>query len=366
MERLTQVVEAEWGRDLIGGWNAHGWIDMPARLGARIAPIIGAAADEVIVADSVSVNLFKLAGAALKAQAPRRVVVCEAEEFPTDGYVLQGLAAFLGGVEVRAVPRATLADAVDGDTALVLVSHVHYRTGELHDLQALTARAHAAGAMVLADLSHSAGVIPMRLTDWGVDLATGCGYKYLNGGPGAPAFLYVARRLQAKLQSPLTGWFGHARPFAFEGDYAPAEGMARWLSGTPGVLGLAALEAGLEAYATVDVRDLRERSIALTERFVSEVEASCSTHGLTLACPGDPQQRGAQVSLQHADAYPIVQALIEAGVVGDFRAPDVMRFGFAPLYVTEAQAAEAARRLQVVLDTGVWREPRFQVRGAVT
>jgi kynureninase len=363
-ERVRQLLEEEWGRDLIASWNAHGWIDLPTRLGGMIAPLIGAGADEVIVADSVSVNLFKLGAAALRGQRPRSVVVCEAEEFPTDGYVMQGLAEFMPGVEVRAVPRAALARVLDDDVALLLVSHVHYRTGEVHDLQELTRKAHAAGAMVLADLSHSAGVIPMSLSAWGVDMATGCGYKYLNGGPGAPAFLYVARRRQRWLRSPLTGWFGHARPFAFEGDYEPAEGMARWLCGTPSVLALAGLEAGLEAYKLADVRVLRAQAMALTDLFIAEVEARCD--GLVLASPREAGRRGAQVSLRHPDGYAVMQALIAAGVVGDFRAPDIIRFGFAPLYVTGEQVREAVRRLAVVLDTEAWREPRFQVRAAVT
>ena len=365
-ERVRQLLDQEWGRDLIASWNTHGWIDLPTRLGGMIAPLIGAGADEVIVADSVSVNLFKLAAAALRAQRPRSVVVCEAEEFPTDGYVMQGLAEFMPGVEVRAVPRAALARALDDDVALLLVSHVHYRTGELHDLQALTWQAHAAGAMMLADLSHSAGVIPMALSAWGVDLATGCGYKYLNGGPGAPAFLYVARRRQTWLRSPLTGWFGHARPFAFEDRYEPADGMARWLCGTPPVLALAALEAGLEAYRLADVRVLRAQAMALTDLFIAEVEARCERHGLELASPREAGRRGAQVSFRHPEGYAVVQALIAVGVVGDFRAPDIMRFGFAPLYVTGDQVREAARRLAAVLDSEAWREPRFQTRAAVT
>jgi kynureninase len=364
-ERLLQVLDQEWGADLIASWNRHGWIDMPARLGARLAPLIGAGPDEVIVADSVSVNLFKLAAAALRAQAPRRAIVYEAGEFPTDGYVLQGLAEFWSGVELRAVPRAGLADAVDDDTALLLVSHVHYKTGELHDLAALTARAHAAGAMVLADLSHSAGVIPMSLSSWRVDLATGCGYKYLNGGPGAPAFLYVARRRQMGLRSPLSGWMGHARPFAFEQDYAPAEGMGRWLCGTPSILALAGLEAGLDGYKLADVRALRAQAMALTELFIAEVEALGDT-GLELVSPREAGRRGAQVSFRHPEGYALVQALIEAGVVGDFRSPDILRFGFAPLYVKGEQVREAVRRLAAVLESGVWREPRFRVRAAVT
>jgi kynureninase len=293
-------------------------------------------------------------------------VVCEAEEFPTDGYVMQGLAEFMPGVEVRAVPRAALARALDDDVALLLVSHVHYRTGEVHDLQELTRKAHAAGAMVLADLSHSAGVIPMSLSAWGVDLATGCGYKYLNGGPGAPAFLYVARRRQTWLRSPLTGWFGHARPFAFEERYEPAHGMARWLCGTPPVVALAALEAGLEAYRLADVRVLRAQAMALTDLFIAEVEARCEQHGLELASPREAARRGAQVSFRHPEGYAVMQALIAEGVVGDFRAPDITRFGFAPLYVTGDHVREAARRLAAVLDGETWREPRFQVRGAVT
>ncbi len=364
-ERVLAVLEEQWGRDLIASWNVHGWIDLPQRLGGKIAPLIGGGADEVIVADTVSVNLFKLAAAALRAQGTRRAIVYEADDFPTDGYVLQGLAGLWSDVELRAVPRSKLAEALDDDVALLVVSHVHYRTGELHDLQALTERAHAAGAMVLADLSHSAGVIPMSLSAWRVDMAAGCGYKYLNGGPGAPAFLYVNRRRQQWLRNPITGWMGHARPFAFEQDYAPAEGMNRWLAGTPPVLAMAALEAGLDDYKLADVRALRVQSMALTDLFIAEVEALGDT-GLELACPREAGRRGAQVSFRHPEGYAIVQALIEAGVVGDFRSPDVLRFGFAPLYVTGEQVSEAVRRLARVLETESWREPRFQVRPAVT
>ena len=363
--RLLETVDEQWDRDLIASWNVHGWIDMPVRLGGKIAPLIGAGADEVIVTDSVSVNLFKLTAAALRAQAPRRTIVYEASDFPTDGYVLQGLADFWSDVRLKAVSRAELADAADDDTALVLVSHVHYRTGELHDLEAITATAHARGAMVLADLSHSAGVIPMALSSWRVDMATGCGYKYLNGGPGAPAFLYVGRRRQLTLRSPLAGWMGHAKPFDFEQDYAPAEGMTRWLCGTPPILALAALEAGLDGYKLADIRALRAQSMSLTELFITEVEALGET-GLELVSPRDAGARGAQVSYRHPDGYPIMQALIEAGVVGDFRAPDVLRFGFAPLYVTGEQVREAVRRLSSVLQSAVWREKRFQKRAAVT
>lgn len=365
--RIAEVVGKEWGDDLIRAWNLHGWISLPGRLGTRIAPLLGAHADEVIVADSTSVNLFKLAAAALRLSAPRRVIVSERGNFPTDLHVLQGLADMLGGaVELRLVARDDIASALDGEVALLVLTHVHYRTGALHDLAGLTARAHEVGAVALWDLSHSAGALEMFLDRDGADFAVGCGYKYLNGGPGAPAFLYVARRHQNLLRQPLSGWMGHAAPFDFVDEYRPAPGIARTLCGTPEVLGMAALAEGIATFDGVRMADVRAKSKALGDLFLARVEAVCGDCGFALACPRESDARGSQVSLAHPDGYAIVQALIAEGVIGDFRAPDVLRFGFAPLYIRYVDVWDAAERLSAVMRNGSWRDERFARRAQVT
>ncbi|MDO8322294.1 MAG: kynureninase [Phenylobacterium sp.] len=362
--RLAQVVEAEWGRGLIRSWNSAGWIDLPSHVGAKIAALIGAAPDEVIAADSTSVNLFKLAAGALAMRPGRKVILSEPGNFPTDLYILQGLAQFLPGVELRLVDPGGLPDALDDSVALLLLTHAHYKSGELHDMTALTTWAHEVGALALWDLSHSAGALEVDLTGADADLAVGCGYKYLNGGPGAPAFAFVARRHQADFQSPLTGWMGHAQPFAFSDDYAPGQGMLRTLCGTPSVLGLTALDAALTAFDGVEMAALRAKSRALGDLFLDLVAERCPDLGV--ACPRDSAKRGSQVSLTHPNGYPIVQALIARGVVGDFRAPDVLRFGLAPLYVRYVDVWDAVDHLAQVMAHEEWREPRFNQVAAVT
>ena len=362
--RLAQAVEAEWGRGLIRSWNSAGWIDLPSHVGAKIAALIGAAPDEVIAADSTSVNLFKLAAGALALRPGRKVILSEPGNFPSDLYILQGLAQVLPGVELRLVEPGGLPDALDDSVALLLLTHVHYKTGATHDMTALTTWAHEVGALALWDLSHSAGALEVDLTGADADLAVGCGYKYLNGGPGAPAFAYIARRHQAAFQSPLTGWMGHAQPFAFRDDYAPGQGMLRTLCGTPSVLGLTALDAALSAFDGVEMSALRAKSRALGDLFLDLVEARCP--GFAIACPRDSAKRGSQVSLTHPNGYPIVQALIARGVVGDFRAPDVLRFGFAPLYVGYVDVWDAVDHLAQVMAHEDWREPRFNQVAAVT
>ncbi|MFZ3008730.1 MAG: kynureninase [Phenylobacterium sp.] len=362
--RLAQAVEAEWGRGLIRSWNSAGWIDLPARVGAKIAGLIGAAPDEVIAADSTSVNLFKLAGGALAMRPGRKVILSEPGNFPTDLYILQGLARLLPGVELRLVEPGGLPDGLDDSVALLLLTHAHYKTGELHDMTALTTWAHEVGALALWDLSHSAGALEVDLNGAGADLAVGCGYKYLNGGPGAPAFAYIARRHQADFRSPLTGWMGHAQPFAFTDDYAPGQGMLRALCGTPSVLGLTALEAALSAFDGVEMAALRAKSRALGDLFLDLVAQRCP--GFGVACPRDSAKRGSQVSLTHANGYAIVQALIARGVVGDFRAPDVLRFGLAPLYVRYVDVWDAVEHLVQVMAREEWREERFNQVAAVT
>ncbi len=360
---LARVTQGEWGGSLIGGWNEHGWITAPQRVGALIAPLIGAGADEVIACDSTSVNLYKAAAAALGLRPGRAVILADADEVPTDLYMLQGLAEQTGA-SFRAVPESGWERALGEHTALLCLSAVHYRTGAVRDMAAWTARAHAVGALILWDLSHAAGAVPVDLNGCDADFAVGCGYKYLNGGPGAPAYLYVARRHQAAAQTPLPGWMGHAAPFAFEGEHRPASGMTRWLAGTPPILALAALEAGLRTFDGVDMALVREKSLALGELFLSAVQAGAP--GVFEVASAPAPGRGSQISLRHPDGYALVQALIAQGVVGDFRAPDLMRFGFTPLYLSYAEVAEAARRLCALIESGAWRDPRYAQRLAVT
>lgn len=362
-ERVAQVVRGEWGEGLIRSWNSADWIGLPQRVGGKIAPLIGAAPDEVIACDSTSVNLFKLIAAALRMRPGRKVVLSEPGNFPTDLYMIAGLEA-QGLATRRLAPRERIAEALDGDVALLLLTHVHYKTGAVFDMAALTRAAHEAGALVLWDLSHSAGAIPLGLEACGADFAVGCGYKYLNGGPGAPAFAYAARRHHEALEQPLTGWMGHAAPFAFSDDYAPAPGVDRLLAGTPPILGLAALEVGVDLAAEIGIERLAAKSRELSEFFRTCLDRLGVD--LDLVSPTDPMQRGSQLSFRHPEAYAICQALIARGVIGDFRDPDILRLGFAPAYVSFEDVAEAARHLAEVLETGEWQRDEFRERAAVT
>jgi kynureninase len=364
--RVAAVVEREWGRDLIASWNRHDWIGAAARVGAAIAPLIGADADEVLVADSTSANLFKLLAAACLDRPGRRTILSEPGNFPTDLYIADGVARMLAGHRVRTVPAEALAEAIDADTAVVLLTHVHYRTAALHDMAALTAAAAAKGAHVVWDLSHSAGAVALDLHAAGAGLAVGCGYKYLNGGPGAPAFLYVARALQDRLRSPLSGWMGHAAPFDFPDAYAPAPGIARFACGTPPIVALAALEAGVATFDGAPMAALAAKGQALCDLWIALVEERLAGHGFRLLTPRDPGRRGSHVTFAHPDAYAICQALIARGVVGDFRAPDGLRMGFAPLYVRFADVWRAADTLAAIMDARAWDWPEHRVRAAVT
>ncbi len=364
--RLQAAVTGEWGHGLIRSWNTAGWIDAPRRVGARIASLIGAAPDEVASTDSTSINLFKLASAAVRLRPGRRVILSEPGNFPTDLYMLQGLVDQLGGaVELKTFPREAIAGALDEDVAVLILTHVHYKSGEMFNMAGLTAKAHAVGALMIWDLSHSAGAIPVDLNDANVDFAVGCGYKYLNGGPGAPAFVFAAKRHHPEMRQPLSGWFGHAAPFDFVDQFAPAPGIDRMQCGTPSILALAALEAGLETFDGLSMSDLRAKSIRLSELFRSLVENRL--HGqFSLGSPRDPGLRGSQISLIHPHGYEIMAALIEAGVIGDFRAPDHLRFGFTPLYLRYVDVFDAVQRLSDIMEDERWREPRFAVRSAVT
>lgn len=360
-DRLAEVVRGEWGEGLIRSWNDADWIGLPQKIGAKIAPLIGARPHEVIAADSTSVNLFKLIAGALGMRPGRKVILSEPGNFPTDLYMIDGLER-QGLATRRLVPREELAGALDEDVALLLLTHVHYKTGALHDMAALTCAAHAAGALVLWDLSHSVGALPVDLNTCNADLAVGCGYKYLNGGPGAPAFAFVAERHQDALRQPLTGWMGHAAPFAFTDDYAPAPGVARLLCGTPPILGLAALEVGVDLITEIGVEQLYAKSQQLSE-FMRECSHDLD---LDLISPANPAQRGSQLSFRHPDAYALSQALIARGVIGDFRDPNILRLGFAPAYLRFEDIAEAASHLAEVLDSGEWQAESFQIRSAVT
>ena len=361
--RIAEVVGEEWGRDLIGSWNTADWIVMPQRIGGKIAPLIGAAPHEVIACDSVSVNLFKLIAAALQMQPGRKTVLSEPGNFPTDLYMIEGLEK-QGLATRRLAERDRILEALDEDVALLLLTHTHYKTGAVFDMAELTRAAHDKGALVLWDLSHSVGAMPVDLNGCEADFAVGCGYKYLNGGPGAPAFAYVAERHHASLAQPLTGWMGHARPFEFLDDYAPAPGTDRLLCGTPPILALAALEVGVDLIAEIGVERLFAKSQALSEFF----RECLSERGiaLELVSPEDPERRGSHLSFRHENAYALSQALIARGVVGDFRDPDILRLGFAPAYLRFEDMAGAARALADILDTGEWKRPEFSERSAVT
>lgn len=341
--RLAEVVRHEWGVGLIRSWDTAGWMDAPARVGGKIARLIGAAADEVIVADSTSVNLFKTLGATLALRPGRKKLLTEEGNFPTDRHVAEGFERLLPDVRVVSVPAAALAELIDGDTAALLLCHVHFRNGARHDMAALTAAAHRAGALTVWDLSHSVGAVPVDLNGAGADMAVGCGYKFLNGGPGAPAFLYISRSLHAAARPPLQGWIGHAAPFGFSDVYEPAEGISRFLTGTPPVLGLAALEAGVDVFLDVELAAVWEKSTRLFELFASRVAAVCPR--LELLTPREAGLRGSQIAFRCADAAAVMRDLIGRGVIGDFRPPDVLRFGLTPLFTRFEDVWLAAKAL---------------------
>lgn len=364
--RQHEVVRGEWGHSLIRSWNDYGWIDAPQRIGARIAPLIGAKPHEVIVADSVSVNLFKLITAAVALSPDRPVLLSEPGNFHTDLHVASGVADLLPHLRLETIDRSAIPDAIGADTNLLLLTHVHYKAGYRFDMAGITARAKAAGAITLWDLSHSVGAVPLHLNRDGAELAVGCGYKYLNGGPGAPAFLYVAEHLQERLVPYLRGWMGHAAPFAFTDDYVPATGISRFLVGTPPMLSLLALESGVEAFDGIDMDAVWAKSIALFDLFAALIEERCAGHGLACISPRDPELRGSHISYRHPHAFELCQALIDAEVIGDFRAPDVVRFGLTPLYLGFEDVWEAVDRFAAILESGGWRDPRFAVRGKVT
>lgn len=362
-----RTLEQEWSRELVKSWNTAGWYELPRRLGAKIAGLIGAGTDEVVMTDATGINLFKVVAAACSMRPDRHVIVMEASNFPTNNYVVQGLIRLLGDRhEIRFVEADEIDNAIRDDVAVVCLTHVHYKSGHLHDMAAVSKRAQAKDALSVWDLCHSAGALPVDLNACGADFAVGCTYKYLNGGPGAPAFLFAARRHHGQTLQPLTGWWSHAEPFAFERDYRPAAGIAQMLSGTQPVLSMAVAEAGIDIATRAPIDQVREKSIRMGELFLALVEESCNGFGLEAACPRDANRRGSQVSLTHPQAYSIMRALIDRGVIGDFRAPDVLRFGLTPLYLRYEDVWRAVSVLHDVMQSEVWRQPEYAERLAVT
>jgi kynureninase len=365
---LEKAARDEWGQDLIRAWNKDGWFEMPLELGDRIGRLVGAAPGQTVVADTTSINIYKALHAALGLRLDRLVIVAEGNSFPTDLYMAEGVASTRPGTNLRleGVDAPNIEDLIDEKVAVILVNHANYKSGELRDMAALTRKAHEAGALIVWDLCHTAGALTVDLDGSNADFAIGCSYKYLNGGPGAPAFIYVASRHLAEARQPLSGWWGHARPFAFEQGFDASSGIRRFQCGTQPILSLRALKGALDIWADVDMQALRAKSIALTDLFIQLVESRCAGHGLTLESPRDASRRGSQVSFEHDNAYPIMQALIERGVIGDFRAPATIRFGFTPLYTSFGDVWRAVEILEDVLRSGAWREQRFSVRAAVT
>ena len=361
---LKRTMEQQWGKDLIASWNKHDWIDWPTSIAAKLAPIVGAEPSELLIADSTSVCLFKLLAAAARARPERRTILTQKGNFPTDTYVAEGVADMLG-LELKAVAGDKVAKALNRDTAVVTLTHVDYRSASIHDMRAINEAARAADALVVWDLSHSAGAIEVDLNSSGCELAVGCGYKYLNGGPGAPAFIFVSSTLQETLRSPLQGWMGHAEPFAFDDGYRPAQGIGRFLTGTPSILALAALYVGLSTFDGLAMRDVQAKSRKLSQLFIEEVEVRCGNE-VTLASPRDPESRASHVVFAHPNGYAVMQALIARGVIGDFRSPDVMRFGFAPLYVRYVDVFDAIAALEDILKTEAWKAVPVPKPGAVT
>ncbi|MFZ5750806.1 MAG: kynureninase [Pseudomonadota bacterium] len=363
--RVARTIEAEWGAMLITGWNKAGWMDLPARIGDRIGRLIGAEPGTVVLGDTLSIKVYQALASALELNPGRRVILSDTGNFPSDLYIADGLVRTLGrGYELRTVAPEDVEAAIGPETAVLMLTEVDYRTGRRHDMRHLTRIAHEAGSLAVWDLAHSAGALPVDLAGCGADFAVGCTYKYLNSGPGGPAFIYVAPRHAEAARPALSGWLGHEAPFAFDLDYRPGRGIERMRVGTPPVLQLAALDAAMDVWDGVAMDDLRARSIDLSQAFIAAVEAACPD--LALASPRDPQSRGSQVSFRHPEGYAIMQALIAEGVIGDFRAPDILRFGFTPLYTSMADVEGAARILARVMADRSWDRPEYRRRARVT
>ena len=365
---LHEAIDDGWGRGLISSWNDRGWIDLALRLGDRLGALMGAAPGQVVVADSTSANLFKVVAAALEARSERSIVVAERDMFPTDLYMAQAVLDWgrHRGKQLQLVAREDLATSVHDDTALVLAGHVDFRSGHVLDMETITQRAHEHGALMLWDLCHSTGAVPLQLDACDVDFAVGCTYKFLNAGPGAPAYLYIARRLQPSARQPLAGWFGHASPFAFTREFEPAVSVAGFQCGTPPVLALEALGGALSVWEDVEMEIVRHKSLLLAELFMALLDAEQTRHDLVVHSPRNAATRGSQVAVAHPEGYAIMQALIAAGVVGDFRAPDLLRFGLTPLYTRYVDIWDAVDRLVTIVETRRYDQPHFRSRRRVT
>jgi kynureninase len=364
--RVNEVIDVEWAKGLVRSWNTAGWIDAPTQLGDKLAPLIGARPGEVLVADTLTFLLAKLIGGALELRSDRHVILTDAANFHSDLYIVEAMAAHARRpVIVKAIDRETLDEHLDTDVALVMLTHVDFRTGEMLEMKGITEKVHAAGALMLWDLAHSTGAVPVDLTGCDVDFAAGCGYKYLNGGPGAPAFMYVRDRWQGVTTNPLPGWLGHARPFDFEMHYEPAKGMRAFITSSPSVMALGALDGALDVFARAPMKDIRTKSLALTDLFIALVEEKLPAV-FEVVTPREHDKRGSQVALRHREGYGIVQALIEQGVIGDFRAPDICRFGFTPLYLRFVDVYDAVDRLIDVMERDLYLDERYMVRNAVT
>jgi kynureninase len=366
-ERVASIIRDEWGEKLVGGWNSAGWYTSPSRVGAKIARLIGADADEVTVTDSTSVNLFKSIIAAMGLNTQRKVCLTDREIFPTDLYIMQGIEELLGEqFTLKAVKRDRILAEVGDDTGLVVLSHVDYRTGDVFDMRNITRRVHEAGGLVLWDLCHSAGIFDITLNEAKADFAVGCGYKFLNGGPGAPSFVYVARRHQENIRQPLSGWMGHANPFAFDETYQSAPGIRKMLCGTPSIIAMGCLEAALDELLPVSMVAIRDKSTKLTGLFIELMKERCADFGFTLISSENDDIRGSQISYTHEQGYAIMQALIAKNVIGDFRAPDCVRFGVNPLYLSYMDIWRAVDTIKAIMETETWRKFQSQKKEAVT
>jgi len=364
-DRVGRMIAEEWGQELIRGWNNAGWMTQPGRIGDRVGRLIGAPEGTVVIGDTLSIKVYQALASALELNPARRAILSDSGNFPSDLYIADGLVKSLArDHELRIVDPEDVEAAIDETIAVVMLTEVDYRTGRLHDMRALTHKAHAAGALTIWDLAHSAGALPVDLTGAGADFAVGCTYKYLNGGPGAPAFIYVAPRHLERIRPALSGWMGHRAPFAFDLDYRAGPGIERLRVGTPPVIAMAALDAALDVWEGVSMSDVRTASIALADLFICDIEARCPE--LTLASPRDGARRGSQVSFRHADGYAIMQALIARGVIGDFRAPDMMRFGFTPLYIGETEVRAAVDTIADVMVNRRWDAPEYRRKAMVT
>ena len=369
IKSLDSVIQREWGDGLIRSWNDENWINLPRNLGNQIAPLIGAKEGEVIVVDSTSVNLFKVLSSALMLNKNRKVIVSEAANFPSDLYILEGVNNMFGESYERCLIDEgddEIEKYIDSSTAVVVLSHINYKTGRITDIKKITTFAHEKGALVVWDISHSVGVLPMNLHDLGVDFAVGCTYKHLNGGPGAPGFLFVHSSLIEKVSQPLTGWLGHIKPFDFEVEYKPANDINKFICGTPPIIAYKAIESGLEIFKDLSIIEIREKSIKLSEMFIQLIQQECTEFGFMLFSPKNSEQRGSQISFLHENAYSIIQALISHGIIGDYREPNVMRFGISPLYMRFEDVWNAITCLREIMQTGEWQSEKFKNKNYVT